>query len=206
VNPGSDPTKTPYAPGGLTVFYCPSNWFWDGDTPGPTNPPTPPTLSHWPEDFMYQRGRIKYWYYGNPNPEYPQYHYRGSFGGALPGSPPATNPGGSLDWRFWDTNRNGDNRDEFIVKLGDKNMSKICVMTDHSRQAGFFGPFQFVHGSRQNPLAKGWKNNLYGDGHAETKRPRRVSFSADGMSYINQNPDPDEIQPRWGNANAYQMW
>jgi prepilin-type N-terminal cleavage/methylation domain-containing protein len=211
VNPGSNPSAVPFSPGGVKIFYCPANWFWEGETPGATGT----GLSHWPEDFMAVRGRIGYWYYGNPNPYFPTYHYGGPFGSAagapLPGSPPPTPPGSYLiDWRIWDTNRNGDNRDEYIVKLGDKNMSRICLMTDHTRQLGStplatYG-FQFVHGSKQNPLAKGWKNNLYGDGHAESKRPRRASFAADGKSYINQNPDPDEVQPRWGNANAYQMW
>jgi hypothetical protein len=114
-----------------------------------------------------------------------------------------------LDWRFWDTNHNGDNRDEYIIKLGDKDMSRKLLMTDQSRQLSFaassFG-FQMVHGSTRNPLDKAWKNNLYGDGHAESRRPRRASFSPDGRTFINQNPSPDEIQPRWGNANSYQMW
>ena len=216
VNPGSnpDPTDENFSAGGLLIFYCPSNFFWDGDRPGKTGA----GLSHWPDDFMAGRGRIGYWYYGNPNPEYPKYHYTGPFGFpnsagvTLPGSPPAANPGGSpgtLDWRFWDTNGNGDNRDEYVCKLGDKDMSNKLLMTDHSRQASFaagsFG-FQFVHGSKRHPLASAWKNNLYADGHAESRRPRRSSFSADGRSYINTQPAPDEVQPRWGNANAYQMW
>jgi prepilin-type N-terminal cleavage/methylation domain-containing protein len=214
-NPGSnpDPANVNFSPGGLLIFYCPANFFWDGDQ----RRPTAPALSHWPEDFMHAQGRIGYWYFGNPNPEYPKYHYKGAFGTAagpggvtLPSSPPATNPGGSLDWRFWDTNRNGDNRDEYIVKLGDKDMPRKLLMTDHSRQAGFaptllYG-FQFVHGSKKRPLDAGWKNNLYGDGHAESRRPRRSSFSADGTYFANTDPSPDEIQPRWGNANQYQMW
>jgi prepilin-type N-terminal cleavage/methylation domain-containing protein len=202
VNPKSEPTATPFSPGGLTVFYCPANFFWDGDTPGATGP----GLSHWPEDFMAQRGRIKYWYYGNPNPYYPQYHFRGPFG--ADGSPPATNPGDVLDWRFWDTNRNGDNRDEFLIKNNDSKPALKLLMTDHSRQLSFaadsFG-FQFVHGPRRSPL-QGWKNNLYGDGHAESRFPRRASFTPDGKQFINPNPGPDEVQPRWGNPNQYQMW
>jgi prepilin-type N-terminal cleavage/methylation domain-containing protein len=211
-NPGSnpDPADVNFSAGGLNVFYCPSNFFWDGDRPGKTGT----GLSHWPDDFMSARGRIGYWYYGNPNPFYPQYHYPGPFGtaagGTLPGSPPG--PGivnGKPDWRFWDTNGNGDNRDEYIVKLGDKDMPRKLLMTDHSRQLGFapgtYG-FQFVHGSKSKPLDSAWKNNLYGDGHAESRRPRRSSFAADGKSFINTNPSPDEVQPRWGNATAYQMW
>lgn len=211
VNPGSDPDPLDenFSAGGLKIFYCPSNFFWDGDRPGKTGA----GRSHWPDDFIARRGRIGYWYYGNPNPEYPAYHYPGPFGpaagGTLPSSPPPTNPGGSLDWRIWDTNGNGDNRDEYIVKLGDKGMSTRGLMADQSRQASFkagtYG-FQFVHGSRSNPLAKGLGNVLFGDGHAESRRPRRSSFSDDGRAYINENPAPDEVQPRWGNANSYQMW
>ena len=35
---------TPYSPGGMLIFYCPANYFWDADTPGASN-------SHWPQDF-----------------------------------------------------------------------------------------------------------------------------------------------------------
>jgi prepilin-type N-terminal cleavage/methylation domain-containing protein len=202
VNPRTEPTATPFSPGGLLVFYCPANFFWDGDAPGSTGT----GLSHWPEDFMAPRGRIKYWYVGNPNPWYPQYHFRGPFG--ADGSPPAGPPGGVLDWRFWDTNRNGDNRDEFIIKNSDRNPSQKLLMTDHSRQlsflAGSYG-FQFVHGPRRRPL-QGWKNNLYADGHAESRFPRKASFTPDGKQFINPNPGADEIQPRWGNPSQYQMW
>jgi prepilin-type processing-associated H-X9-DG protein len=113
-----------------------------------------------------------------------------------------------LDWRFWDTNRNGDNRDEFIIKNSDRNSSQKLLMTDHSRQlsflAGSYG-FQFVHGPRRRPL-QGWKNNLYADGHAESRFPRKASFTPDGKQFINPNPGADEIQPRWGNPSQYQMW
>ena len=205
VNARSEPVmdQANFSVGGLGVFYCPSNFFWDGDQPGVGLT----GLSHWPEDFMSTRGRIKYWYFGNPNPYYPQYHFQGPFG--ADGSPPASAPGpGMFDWRFWDTNRNGDNRDEYLCKNSDKNSSLKILMSDHSRQlsfaAGSFG-FQFVHGPRRSPL-QGWKNNLYGDGHAESRFPRRTSFSADAKQFINPNPGPDEVQPRWGNSQAYQMW
>ena len=190
VNPKTDPTATPFVPGGLYIFYCPANFFWDGDVPGTTGA----GLSHWPEDFMATRGRIKYWYVGNPNPWYPQYHYPGPFGSAGPGSPPGSAPGpGMIDWRFWDTNRSGDNRDEYIVKLGDKNMAKNVLMTDQSRQLSFAASsvgFQFVHG-KSKTWVNGWKNNLYGDGHAESRRAVLSSFSADGKQFINPNPSPD---------------
>src|SRR5688572_20286036 len=202
-NPNSEPTNTPFSPGGLNVFYCPANFFWDGDTQGTTGA----GLSHWPEDFMAPRGRIKYWYLGNPNPYYPLYHFAGPFNGdpALPGSPPASAPGGLLDWRFWDTNRNGDNRDEYIIKNNDSKPALKLLMTDQSRQVNSPFGFQFVHGPRRSPL-QGWKNNLYGDGHVESRFPRRGSFDPTGQ-FVNPNPDPDEVQPRWGNPTVnLSMW
>jgi len=204
VNPKSDPDPADvnFSPGGLNIFYCPANFFWDGDA---RRPPAP-ALSHHPEDFMYSQGRIKYWYFGNPNPYYPRYHYPGPFG--ADGSPPATAPAGLMDWRIWDTNRSGDNRDEYIIKNNDSKPSLKLLMTDHSRQKGSgadqFG-FQFVHGPRRSPI-QGWKNNLYGDGHVESRFPRRASFTPDGTNFINPNPNPDEIQPRWGRPDIYQMW
>jgi prepilin-type N-terminal cleavage/methylation domain-containing protein len=203
INPRSDPYATPFSPGGLLIFYCPSNFFWDGDTPGTTGS----GLSHWPEDFMASRGRIKYWYVGNPNPYYPQFHYTGPYG--PDGAPPSSAPGpGLIDWRFWDTNHSGDNRDEYIVKLSDKNIAKNVLLTDHSRQQSFAATsvgFQFVHG-KSKTWVNGWKNNLYGDGHAESRRAKISSFSPDGKTYINPNPGADEVRPRWGNSQAYIMW
>src|SRR5438874_8539928 len=67
LNPGRDPTAVPFTPGGLLIFYCPANFFWDGDIPGVAAP----TLTHWPEDFWKSNGRIKYRHLGRPNPEYP---------------------------------------------------------------------------------------------------------------------------------------
>jgi prepilin-type N-terminal cleavage/methylation domain-containing protein len=196
--------------GGLNVFYCPANWFWENDIPGQSPPAPSGSISHWPEDFMRNRGRIKYWYYGNPNPYYPRYHYQGTF---TNGAPPSGQGGatvGTLDWRFWDSNQSGDNRDEYLVKASDKNSAKIALMTDHSRQngaggtAGTYG-FQFIHGKSKNFL-NGWKNNLYGDGHAESRRPRASSFAPGGTAFTNPMPSPDEVQPRWGNSTSYQMW
>ena len=81
-------------------------------------------------------------------------------------------------------------------------------MTDHSRQSkqgAVTNGFQFVHG-RNKSWVNGWKNNLYGDGHAESHRAKISSFTPDGSAFTNANPSPDEVQPRWGNASGYQMW
>jgi hypothetical protein len=81
---GNRDTSSGYTPGGVKIFYCPANYFWDGDAR--YNPASPSNRSsHWPEDFL-NTARIKYWYFGCPNPWYPQFHYRGAFGAK--GEPP----------------------------------------------------------------------------------------------------------------------
>jgi prepilin-type N-terminal cleavage/methylation domain-containing protein len=185
-----------YNPGSMMIFYCPANYFWDADVKGGAS-------SHWPEDFM-KTGYTKYWYLGNPNPWYPRFHYTGSFpvmnnsqGGIL----------GSVDWRWWDRNHSGDNRDDYMVKLGDKNVTNIVIMTDQSRQGTSanttnFG-FAFIHGKSSKGRLVGWKNNLYGDGHVASVRARSASFSPDGSQYLNYlNADPNELQPGYGPVNS----
>jgi hypothetical protein len=46
----------------------------------------------------------------------------------------------------------------------------------------------------------GWINELFGDGHAESRRPRVGSFNQQGNLFINSDPGPDEVQPGWGNG------
>jgi prepilin-type N-terminal cleavage/methylation domain-containing protein len=212
VNRGQDPYATPFSAGGLKVFYCPANAFWsDSEQAG---------RSHNPDDFMKDAGTdgvtgcINYWYFGNPNPFYPQYHYTGGFGSAIgqpvEGSPPAAAATGTMDWRIWDTNRSGDNRDDYVIHLGEKGMERKGLLADQSRQAGpgnlgSVVGFQFVHGPRKDYM-RGWVNVLCADGHAESRKPTRSSFSADKTQFTNPNPSPNEVQPRWGNANAYQMY
>jgi prepilin-type N-terminal cleavage/methylation domain-containing protein/prepilin-type processing-associated H-X9-DG protein len=206
---GNRDTSSGYTPGGTKIFYCPANYLWDADAR--YDPATPSNRnSHWPEDFL-NTARIKYWYFGCPNPWYPLFHYHGPFGSK--GEPPTGQGGatvGTLDWRFWDLNHNGDNRDEYINKLGDKNMSTLGIMTDQNRIPGSanatsFG-LTFVHGKKSGSKVSGWKNTLFGDGHVESRRAKESSFSGDASTYINPTPGQDEIQPRWGPGNGPSMW
>ncbi|HTL27952.1 MAG TPA: hypothetical protein VL282_01975, partial [Tepidisphaeraceae bacterium] len=180
--------------GNLMVFYCPAQYIWDTDARGSAS-------SHWPEDFM-ATGLIRYFYLGCPNPLYPNAHYKGGFtaaGGPInPAAPPA-----SLDRFFYDRNRNGDNRDEYVNKVSDKWAPKTVIMADQCRQQNTpvtqqFG-FAFLHGKSKSRMS-GWINELYGDGHADSKRPRIGSFNMDGTLFINPNPSADELQPGWGNG------
>jgi prepilin-type N-terminal cleavage/methylation domain-containing protein len=200
MNPGRSPwVSGAFDPGGLRVMYCPANYLWDAEKPG---------VGHWPEAFM-KTGKLRYWYMGNPNPFYPLYHYKGTF--------PVmqnTQPGvaATVDWRWWDRNRSGDNRDDYMVRLGDRNASSIVIMTDQSRQAlsgntKKFG-FTFIHGRHATGFGtrarvNGWKNNLYGDGHVESRRARLTSFNDDGTQFNYLGTfSTDEIQPGYGPVNS----
>jgi prepilin-type N-terminal cleavage/methylation domain-containing protein len=199
-NPGASPyvTGQPWNPGGLRILYCPANFLFESEARGTAN-------SRWPEDFM-TNGYITYWYLGNPNPMYPLMHYTGSFTNGAPTSTPST-----LDWRWWDRNRNGDNRDEYVVKISDKWAAKTAIMVDQARQQGTvpantFG-LAFIHGKGKLPM-QGWINELFGDGHAESRRPKRSNFKPDGSGWDTTVTDPgaDEIQPGWGGATLPIFW
>jgi hypothetical protein len=66
---------------------------------------------------------------------------------------------------------------EYLRKLSDKNAATVAICVDNSRQAtaGWF----WMHGNGSTRSGRGWKNELFGDGHAESRRP-------------------DECRPRWG--------
>ncbi len=199
--PGFAPNPA-WSPGNMSIFYCPANYLWDNDTKGSGS-------SHWPED-LFGAGKIKYWYMGDPNPYYPLYHYTGGYSQAS-GSygAPLVADNTKLDWRIWDRNNNGDNRDDYIVKLGDKGATNICIMTDHMRQNALSGGsgaawvygFSFIHGKGRQPM-QGWKNNLFGDGHVESRHAKVTSFAPGGnlFLYNNQYPSDDEIRPGWGGS------
>jgi prepilin-type N-terminal cleavage/methylation domain-containing protein len=153
--------------GATRVYYCPVN-----------------TIRAWtPDDFLEGRGgnglpdssragKILYWWLGNP---------------VLTYLPDGRVDEGAIPWL--DLNGNGTKLDEIVFRLGQKNAATTVISTDQSRQqqAGWF----FIHGrtgflpattgmppAQLEALAanvKGcWKNNLYGDGHAESVRPDQV--------------------------------
>jgi prepilin-type N-terminal cleavage/methylation domain-containing protein len=183
------------------VFYCPSNLVDDNTQmlDGQVSPAANSTVDCFQEpkallefgDANFATSTeavIGYWYMGNP--------WRpGGPGGPTPAPPnsPAITPeilSGQYGYRQWvDINGNGVAYDEYFTKMGQKGGPEICIATDKSRQnaAGWL----FLHGKIGMTIASStdtsmikaaWKNNLYGDGHAESKRP-------------------DEVKPRWALAN-----
>ena len=184
------------------IFYCPSNLdgpntqFMDGNLPdSEVTDFKDPKASLVPGDPGF-RGAviIGYWYVGNP--------WRpGGHGGPNPATyalPPNASSWESYGHRqFVDVNQNGTALDEYLSKLGQKGAAEIVIATDKSRQGG--AGWLFLHGklgfnpagNNSTQLVKtAWKNNLYGDGHADSVRP-------------------DQVVHRWGNpasANAHAAW
>jgi prepilin-type N-terminal cleavage/methylation domain-containing protein len=176
--------------GNTRIFYCPSNELL---APGNQDPITPDDF--YPPDHGGQwiaspikSGRIGYWWVGNPDgADFPYDDFVTMNG--VPGWPnrgahrPAA-PYTSFA-PFRDTNGDHNNRNDYMRKIGDKRAAEIVVSTDQSGQlVGGRGWF-FVHGKQawlspnatpadKAKLYRSWKNNLYGDGHAESRRPDQV--------------------------------
>jgi hypothetical protein len=60
---------------------------------------------------------------------------------------------------------------DYLRKAGDKNTANIAICVDQSRQNQANGTvWYWMHGAGSTNATKAWKNNLYGDGHAESRR------------------------------------
>jgi len=134
-------------------------------------------------------GRILYWWTGNPsNNGFLDYS------GPLDANGFVANgalPGGDLVFRDWDGN--GSIRDNYMRRLGEKKAYGIVICTDWSGQLGNGNRgWTFIHGRQALFVPTGnnaldiataqryrtaWKNSLYGDGHAESKRPDEVHWA-----------------------------
>jgi type II secretory pathway pseudopilin PulG len=165
--------------GATMIFYCPANNLWDAEPPGGAHDPVnfqEPLVSASTAPAV-----IRYYYLANPWRQ----------GGVAPLATAAVPPADRDGYGQWrDVDGDGSQRDEYMCKVGEKNAWQIAIATDQTRQgnAGWF----FIHGSAgfiaagatdSSKLRRGWKNNLYGDGHAESKRP-------------------DEVIWRWGKPNT----
>ena len=87
---------------------------------------------------------------------------------------------------YRDVNQNDSIRDEYMRKMGEKNSANIVICTDQSGGVSLTG-WIFKHGEfavlpingpmdDRRKLVRSWKNNLYGDGHVERKRPDEVEW------------------------------
>jgi len=184
--------------GNQSIWYCRANKFSPpaGQRPIMEDDFYPPDHNQPWIDTPIQSGRTLYWWLANPNPP----DYAGAltdvtgngdcFASATPASMAAPQYAAPA---FRDVNKNDSIRDEYMRKMGEKNSTRIVICTDQSggiTQTGWY----FHHGrmaiirpnasmDERRKLARSWKNNLYGDGHAEQKRP-------------------DEVEWRFGSTNA----
>jgi type II secretory pathway pseudopilin PulG len=72
---------------------------------------------------------------------------------------------------------------DYLRKLGNKGTATIAICVDQSRQQQAAGGGWFwMHGNGSSNSARGWKNELFGDGHADSRRA-------------------DQCVPRWSQAN-----
>jgi|KBSSwiStaDraftv2_1062776.scaffolds.fasta_scaffold335099_1 prepilin-type N-terminal cleavage/methylation domain-containing protein len=165
--------------GGTTVFYCPANTIWDVEGPGGAHDPI-----HFQEPEVSSGAgavKIRYWYVADPWRQ----------GGPAPIATAATpRPDQADAYGQWaDSDGDGRFRDEYICHVGEKGAAEIVIATDQTRQANpaayATGGWLFIHGtptfaprgvvdSRNVKLS--WKNNVYADGHAESKRPDEVKW------------------------------
>jgi prepilin-type N-terminal cleavage/methylation domain-containing protein len=165
--------------GGTDVFYCPANTLWDVEGAGGAHDPSrfkEPAVSSGVGAV-----KVKYWYVANPWRQ----------GGPAPIKTAGTaRPDQADAFGQWaDSDGDGRLRDEYICKVGEKGAAEIVIATDQTRQANpaayATGGWMFIHGTPTyaprgvvdaTNVKLSWKNNVYADGHAESKRPDEVKW------------------------------
>lgn len=169
--------------GDTAIFYCPSNDLNPpaGQTPIVVEDFYPPRLGNPWVAAPISSGRILYWWVANP----PERDYDGAVAltqqtnGVGPDQVKVNFASVAAGYmRFGDVDNDGDLRDQYMRRVGEKNSSEIVICTDQSGQLiGGQGVF-LIHGLREQVptsatiadvmrLRRSWKNNLYGDGHAQ---------------------------------------
>lgn len=172
--------------GDTAIFYCPSNEL--------AAPSTQPQVE--PTDFYPPRnggvwgtnsGRFLYWWVGNPPEKDCDVALVAKTSGGMTENFAPIGLGYVL---YGDTDNDGTVRDEYMRRVGEKNADSIVICTDWSGQIGGTNRgWSFIHGKRGfvDPASvdaaaeaerqrRSWKNNLYGDGHAESKHPGEVKW------------------------------
>jgi len=149
--------------GNTKIFYCTSNDLQAPGTQVEIIPDDFYPIDHnlaWDYRGAGTSGRITYWWVADPQ-----------------------QPDPSVS--FIDTDGNGTSRNEYLRRIGEHNATNIVMSTDQSGQLNSGRGWYFVHGRKgwlaptftpadAKKMNRCWKNNLYGDGHVESKRPDEV--------------------------------
>jgi prepilin-type N-terminal cleavage/methylation domain-containing protein len=194
-----------YVKGQLKVFYCPANTLpmKQGVSDDRSNPPDPfyyyyKKDSAAPGYTSTALGWLGYWIVTAP-------YFESALGNktqdqlASNAFWPRDDSTGNPNYAFHPSNvgytHPGRPGIEYLRKIGDKNSSKVAIVVDQSRQgvsaATKTQDYFFMHGSSKRDssgrMVGGWKNELFGDGHADMVRP-------------------DECKDRWGNPTIPCAW
>jgi len=176
------PLAAGVTPPAVEVMYCPTELSTGVRGAGASPFPQDPTnfLSN---GLAVQDGKFDYWwvanYYSEANPTADQDLLAAKSFAHLDVTDPAT---GKIK-PTWDNTRPCKPGLEYLRKIGGKNGSEVAICVDQSRQQQAAGGGWFwMHGNGSSNPSKGWKNELFGDGHVDTRRS-------------------DQCMPRWAQAN-----
>ncbi|HZZ44979.1 MAG TPA: DUF1559 domain-containing protein [Tepidisphaeraceae bacterium] len=173
----------------VKVFFCPA----DSILPGP-----------WEETNFLQAttngggqdsGKFRYWWVGNP---------WGNDVSEMVTS--KVNPEVESAITFYDIDNDGITKPgvEYVRKITDHNQATVAICVDRSRQSAVSatnpqGTWFYVHGTNSGDK-RGWKNELFGDGHCESLKAGDPNDLTPGFS-------PGKIRARWGkNTNNPAGW
>jgi prepilin-type N-terminal cleavage/methylation domain-containing protein len=175
-----------YVPIRTPIFFCPAdnqlvgNKFWEEDNLLKHNGPGT------------DNGKMRYWWVANP-------WFYSNQTAAVNAAPYNGNVDLVAARTFWHQDQDPPVADssrpckvgvDYIRKIGDKRAAEIAICVDRSKQATSavdFRNWYMMHGTAgSGNNLKGWKNELFGDGHCESRRR-------------------DHMKPRWSLA-APQSW
>jgi hypothetical protein len=116
-------------------------------------------------------GKFDYWWVANPytsaNPTADQDVIAGTKFAHMDETDPATGKPGV----FHTTGVAGKPGWDYMRKMGGKRSAEVAICVDQSRQQQAAGGGWFwMHGNGSSNPARGWKNELFGDGHVDTRR------------------------------------
>lgn len=182
------------------IFYCPADDqpVRVGDPPFPEN-----NLLYYGNASGNDNGKLRYWWVANPwywgtSKTTLETTYGGNVDLMAAGKSgttffahmdiePDKNPNGDAARPWFDATKPCKPGVDYLRKTSDRHASEIAIMVCRSKQKAVSGTnvggWYMMHGGAGPNSKKGWKNELFGDGHAE---PRRIDQMKE--RYLGNNP------------------